>query len=216
MATKSSSHRWLARQSRDPYVKQAQVQGYRSRAAYKLLEIDDQDHLLRPGYRVIDLGAAPGGWSQVAQMRVGPKGFVLAIDILKMDAIKGVQCVQGDFEAPTVLASLRQILEQRGISEVDLVISDMAPNLSGVRDADQAKALRLAEAAVDFAAGVLRAEGFLLVKLFQSADCEAYLRVLKQHFKQVLIRKPKASRSESREIYVVGKGYQAQLAIHSQ
>jgi len=192
----NSSKRWLERQHSE---------GYRSRAAYKLLEMNQRDKLLRKGMTIVDLGAAPGGWSQVAAKEVSEKGFVYALDILPMDSIKGVDIVMGDFQKPEVVDSF--ILELEGKS-VDLVMSDMAPNLSGIVAADQSRSVNLAEAAMIFAEQVLRKEGVFLVKIFQGTGFEAYLTQLKSTFKQVMIRKPKASRSESREVYLLAKGYQ--------
>jgi len=200
----SSSKRWLERQEADPYVQKARAAGYRSRAAYKLLEINERDQLLRKGITVIDLGAAPGGWSQVAVNAVGRQGRVIALDILPMELIKGVDIVLGDFQKIEVIEGLVSELQVA----VDLVMSDMAPNLSGIAMADQAQAVNLAEMALAFAKQVLRKEGVFLVKIFQGAGFQGYIKQLKCEFKQVLIRKPKASRAESREVYVLAKGYQ--------
>jgi 23S rRNA (uridine2552-2'-O)-methyltransferase len=195
---------WLNRQSNDYYVKQAREQGYRSRAAFKLLEIDQRDRLLQPGMRVVDLGAAPGGWSQVVVQKVGPKGLVISIDILAMEPLASAVVIQGDFETPLIEERLMEILKG---SRVDLIISDMAPNLSGIVMTDQARSAALAESALGFVQQFLKEGGNFLVKLFQGSELTAYLALLKPCFKQVLTRKPKASRSESREIYVLGRGY---------
>jgi len=200
-----SSHSWLQRQRSDPYVKLAVAQGYRSRAAFKLLEINQRDNLFKPGLRVVDLGAAPGGWSQVAKTCVGAKGFVVSIDILAMEPLKDVYEIQGNFEQPAVMAQLLSYLPG---GQADLVISDMAPNLSGIAVVDQAKAFALAEAALLSLEGFLIKDGTFVVKIFQGRGFTDYLQVVKQHFKQVMLRKPKASRSDSSEVYIVAKGYQ--------
>lgn len=204
MPRSKSSRRWLDRQFSDPYVKRAQEQGLRSRAAYKLLEIQDKDRLIRPGMRILDLGAAPGGWSQVAARLVGDKGRVYALDLLAMEPIAGVTVLQGDFREDAVLAELRSVLDG---SPIDLVLSDMAPNLSGATAVDQPRAMYLAELALDLAREVLKPGGALVVKLFQGEGFDGFLRELRGLFAQVLSRKPKASRPESRELYLVGKGY---------
>lgn len=204
MPRSKSSRRWLDRQFSDPYVKRAQEQGLRSRAAYKLLEIQDKDRLIRPGMRILDLGAAPGGWSQVAARLVGDKGRVYALDLLAMEPIAGVTVLQGDFREDAVLAELRSVLDG---SPIDLVLSDMAPNLSGATAVDQPRAMYLAELALDLAREVLKPGGTLVVKLFQGEGFDGFLRELRGLFAQVLSRKPKASRPESRELYLVGKGY---------
>jgi 23S rRNA (uridine2552-2'-O)-methyltransferase len=201
----NSSKRWLERQHSDLYVQRAKAEGYRSRAAYKLLEMNQRDKLLRKGMMIVDLGAAPGGWSQVAAKEVSEKGLVYAVDILPMESIKGVDIVMGDFQKPEVVEKF--ILGLEGKS-VDLVMSDMAPNLSGIAAADQSRSVNLAEAAMAFAEQVLRKEGVFLVKIFQGSGFEEYLTHLKSTFKQVMIRKPKASRTESREVYLLAKGYQ--------
>jgi len=209
MLTKSkakspSSRRWLQRQHADQYVRQAQAAGYRSRAAYKLLEIQKKDKIFQKGVNVVDLGAAPGGWSQVARECIGQSGKVIALDILPMESLKGVDIVQGDFQKEETLESLVLLSKDKGIQ---LVISDMAPNLSGITAVDQARSLHLAEVALTFSERVLMKNGILLVKLFQGLGFEAYLAQLKSKFSQVVIRKPKASRAESREVYLLGRGY---------
>lgn len=198
-----SSHNWLKRQKSDPYVQQAKEDGYRSRAAYKLLEIQRRDKLFSPGMTVVDLGAAPGGWSQVAAELVGPKGRVVALDILPMESLKSVDIVLGDFEDDAVVKEVMGRLDEGG---AELIISDMAPNLSGIAVSDQARSIRLAEAALVFAEGVLATKGCLLVKVFQGAGFSEYLLTLKGLFSEVMIRKPKASRAGSREVYVLAKG----------
>jgi len=204
MAKTNSSKRWLERQRSDHYVQQARAAGFRSRAAFKLLEIQAKDKLLRPGIKVVDLGAAPGGWSQVAAQYVGQSGRVFAIDILAMEPIKGVDIVLGDFQKPEVLEDLVTRLKGQN---VDLVISDIAPNLTGVSVVDQARAIGLAELALEFAERVLVKDGNFLIKIFQGAAGEGYLIELKKRFKQVIVRKPRASRAESREVYVLARSY---------
>ncbi len=204
MTRRKSSRRWLARHFKDEYVKRAHQEGARSRATYKLEEIDGQDRLLRPGMVVVDLGAAPGGWSEYAAQRVGPSGRVLALDVLAVEPIVGVEVLQGDFTESAVLDSLT---ERLGGQPVDLVLSDMAPNISGIASADQARAIYLAELALDFASQTLRPGGNLLIKTFQGAGFPELRRRMMERFERVLSRKPKASRAESREIYLLGKGF---------
>jgi 23S rRNA (uridine2552-2'-O)-methyltransferase len=203
MPKSKSSRRWLDRHFRDQYVKRAQGEGYRSRAAYKLLEIQERDRLLRAGMRVVDLGAAPGGWSQVAQQLVGEKGEVVALDILPMDPIPGVEFIQGDFREATPLRQLRDLLEDR---PVDLVISDMAPNVSGIAAVDQPRAIHLCELALQFAGEVLKPGGGLLVKAFHGEGFDELVRDLRAAFDRVVSRKPNASRAGSREVYLVAVG----------
>lgn len=204
MARSKSSHRWLQEHVNDPYVKQAQKDGYRSRASYKLLELNERDKLLRPGMQVIDLGAAPGGWSQVAARLVGEKGRVLATDILPMDSIVNVDFIQGDF---TDEAVFNQLLAALGERPVDLIISDIAPNISGIDSADQASSMYLVELALDMARRVLKPKGNFVAKVFQGVGSDAYLKELRSSFDKVSIRKPAASRSRSREVYVVARGF---------
>ncbi len=204
MARSKSSSRWLQEHVSDPYVKRAQKDGYRARSSYKLLELDEKDRLLRPGLRVIDLGSAPGGWSQVAASRVGDKGRVLATDILPMDAIRGVDFVQGDFREQSVLD---QILAHLAGEKADLVLSDMSPNISGISSADQAASIYLLELALDMVRRVLKPGGAFVAKLFQGAGSDEYLKEVRAAFEKVAIRKPSASRSRSREVYVVAKGF---------
>ncbi|WP_066017428.1 23S rRNA (uridine(2552)-2'-O)-methyltransferase RlmE [Endozoicomonas atrinae] len=204
MARSKSSGRWLKEHFDDHYVKQSQKDGWRSRASYKLLEIQEKDKLFRSGIRVVDLGAAPGGWSQVAVELVGDQGRVVASDILPMDPIAGVDFVQGDFTEDTVL---EQILETIGSDRVDLVISDMAPNMSGALSVDQPNAMYLVELALDLSRQVLRKGGVFLVKVFQGEGFDAYLKDMKTSFDKVLTRKPTASRARSREVYLLATGF---------
>lgn len=196
-----SSRQWLQRQRNDNYVKRAVAEGYRSRAAYKLQELNERDKFLRPGMTVVDLGAAPGGWSQVVLEHVGA-GNVYALDILPIDPIEGVDIILGDFTEEAVYTELRKKL---GSTKIDLVISDMAPNFSGIRDIDLPRAVYLAEIAFDFAKEVLKPGGCFLVKLFQGEGFTEYVHMLKQAFVSVVVRKPKASRAESREVYIYAK-----------
>lgn len=193
---------WMQQHVNDFYVREAQRQGYRSRAAYKLLEIDAQDKLLKPGLTVVDLGAAPGSWCQVAREKLGSSGTIFAIDVLTMELLPGIHFIQGDFQETDTLARLTEKLAGR---EVDLVLSDMAPNISGVASVDQAKSIALAELARDFAGQWLKPGGSFLVKVFQGEGIEAYQKSLKGLFKTVTVRKPKASRDRSREIYLLAK-----------
>lgn len=204
MARSKSSNRWLDEHVNDPYVKQAQVDGYRSRASYKLLGINDKDKLIKPSMLVLDLGSAPGGWSQVASKLVAPKGKVIASDILPMDAMADVEFIQGDFTEQTVFD---QIMAAVNGDPVDVVISDMAPNISGVSAADQATSMYLVELALDMACQVLKPNGSFVAKVFHGEGCDDYIKSLRDHFTSVIIRKPDASRSRSREVFVVGKGY---------
>lgn len=204
MAKSKSSRRWLAEHVNDPFVKQAQKEGYRSRASYKLIELNEKDRLIRPGMLVVDLGSAPGGWSQVAGRLVGDHGRVLATDILPMDSLENVDFIQGDFTEETVLA---QILAMLGDRRPELIISDMAPNISGIDSADQASSIYLVELALDLARQVLKPGGNFVTKLFQGEGSDAYLKTVRESFDKVLIRKPSASRPRSREVYVVAKGF---------
>ncbi len=187
----------------DAFVKEAKAQGYRSRAAFKLMALDEKDRLLHPGMTVVDLGAAPGGWSQVAAERVGDRGRVLALDRLPMEPIAGVHFIQGDFTETDVLEALQAAI---GGAPVDLVLSDMAPDLSGIRSVDQARSIYLLELALDLAETVLKDEGALVVKAFQGEGFDDFLRRLRQGFQRVAVRKPPASRARSRELYLVAKG----------
>ena len=204
MARSKSSNRWLQEHVNDPYVKKAQVDGYRARAAYKLIELIEKDKLIRPGMLVVDLGSAPGSWSQIAAAIVGVKGRVIASDILPMDSLADVDFIQGDF---TDEAVFDQIMAKLGGSKADTVISDMAPNLSGIDSVDQSGSMYLAELALDMAKQVLKTNGDFTVKIFQGEGSEEYIKDVRTAFKKVVIRKPDASRPRSREVYVVGKGF---------
>ena len=186
----------------DAYVKKAKHEGYRSRASYKLMEIDSRDHLLKPGMTVVDLGAAPGGWSQLVAQKLAGRGKVIALDLLEMQGIGGVTFIQGDFREDAVLAELLQALEGK---QVDLVICDMAPNISGVEVADQARSMHLNELALEFAIENLKPGGNFLVKVFQGTGFEALLKEMRRHFGQVVTRKPQASRDRSSEVYLLCK-----------
>ncbi len=204
MARSKSSGQWLREHFNDHYVKLSQKDGWRSRASYKLLEIQEKDRVIRPGMKVVDLGAAPGGWSQVAVSLAGDKGRVVASDILPMDPIAGVDFVQGDFTEELVLNS---ILETIGADQVDLVISDMAPNMSGMLSVDQPKSMYLAELALDMARQVLRKNGTFLTKVFQGEGFDTYLKDMRSSFGRVQTRKPKASRPRSREVYLLARDF---------
>ena len=204
MARSKSSKRWLKEHFDDVYVQKAQAEGMRSRAAYKLLELNQRAGLLKRGMVVVDLGAAPGGWSQVARDRVGPGGRVVATDILPMDELAGVEFVQGDFREEAVLNIL---LEHLGGRVADLVISDMAPNISGVDAVDQPRAMVLAELALDLTKQVLKPGGTFVMKLFQGEGSDAFLMEVRQRFNKASVRKPKASRPRSREVYIVAVGH---------
>ena len=204
MARSKSSHRWLQEHVNDPYVKQAQKDGYRSRSSYKLIELNDKDRLIRPGMLIMDLGSAPGGWSQVAGKLVGEKGRVLATDILPMDAIKNVDFIQGDF---TEEAVVNQILEALNGARPDLIISDIAPNITGIESADQGTSIYLVELALDMVRRVLKPKGNFVVKVFQGTGSDAYLKDVRTSFEKVSVRKPKASRPRAREVYVVARGF---------
>ena len=201
---RSSSKSWLKEHRDDPYVQRAQREGYRSRACYKLLELQEKDRLIRPGMTVIDLGSAPGGWSQVAVEQVGHKGRVIASDILAMDSLAGVEFIQGDF---TEEAVFEQILVAIGDSPVDLVISDMAPNMSGMNAVDQPRSMYLVELALDMARRVLAPGGSFVAKVFQGEGFDELFQDTRGSFDKVLTRKPKASRPRSREVYLVAKGF---------
>ena len=199
-----SSQKWLQEHHRDQYVKRAQTDGYRSRASYKLIEINQKDKIFKPGLIVVDLGAAPGGWSQVAAKLVGPGGKIIASDILNMDPIDKVDFVLGDFTNSDVLQNILNLLDN---NLVDLVISDMAPNMSGIRGVDQTKAMYLIELALDMACKVLKPGGNFVVKVFHGEGFDQYMLELKKRFKRVMSRKPDASRSRSREVYFVAKNF---------
>lgn len=199
----ASSKRWLHEHRSDTYVKQARHEGYRSRAVYKLEELDQRDHLLKPGISIVDLGAAPGGWSQYAQRKLGDRARIVALDVLPMDPLPGVTFIQGDFRDPPVLEALEAAV---GAAKVDLVLSDMAPNISGVDAADQAGTVHLAELALEFARARLKPGGAFVAKLFQGEGFDGFLKELRQNFGKVVLRKPKASRPRSREVYLVARG----------
>ena len=204
MARSKSSTRWLREHFTDEYVRRAQAEGYRSRAVYKLLEIQEKDRLLRPGAIVVDLGAAPGGWSQLAARLVGPRGTVIALDVLPVEPLVGVEFIQGDFRETAVLDGLLNVLNGR---PVDLVISDMAPNITGIKAVDQPRGMYLAELALDFARQCLRPGGDFLVKAFQGEGIDPFLGELRAAFAAVLPRKPKASRARSAERYWLARNY---------
>lgn len=200
MARSKSSQRWLREHFSDPFVKKAQAEGLRSRAAYKLEELLERDRVLKPGMVVVDLGAAPGGWSQLVRRELGDSGRVIALDILDMPPLAGVEFILGDFREPEPLARLEALLDGQ---PVDLVLSDMAPNMSGMDAVDQPRSMYLAELARDFADQHLRAGGTFLIKLFQGAGFDDYIRDLRRRYRQVKVRKPEASRSRSSEVYAL-------------
>lgn len=202
MARSKTSNAWLREHVNDHYVHRAKAEGWRSRAAFKLMEIDEKDHLFRTGQVIVDLGAAPGGWSQYAAKRVGEQGKVFALDLLEMVGIPNVDFLQGDFREDDVLHEFESRLAGRN---VDLVISDMAPNISGVSVMDQARAMGLAELALAFAQDHLKQDGCFLVKVFQGSDFNAYMKAMRETFRTVVSRKPKASRDRSSEIYLLGR-----------
>lgn len=204
MARSKSSSEWLQEHFKDQYVLQSQKEGYRSRAAYKLLQIQEKDKLIKPGMNVVDLGSAPGGWSQVARQFVGSQGKVIALDILPMDQLAHVDFIQGDFQDDSVLHELLTVVNNQPI---DLVISDMAPNITGVKAVDQPKSMYLLELAVDLADQVLKPNGSLLMKVFQGEGFERLLAELRQRYQKVISRKPDASRSRSSEVYLLAKGF---------
>jgi 23S rRNA (uridine2552-2'-O)-methyltransferase len=204
MARSKSSHRWLQEHVNDPYVKQAQKDGYRARSSYKLIELNEKDRLLRPGMLVMDLGSAPGSWSQVAARIVGDKGRIVATDILPMDGLRNVEFIQGDF---TEEAVFNRILEALDGARPDLILSDISPNISGIDSADQASSMYLVELALDMARRVLKPKGNFVAKVFQGAGADAFLKELRTSFEKAIVRKPDASRRRSREIYVVAKGF---------
>ncbi|KQZ66124.1 MULTISPECIES: 23S rRNA (uridine(2552)-2'-O)-methyltransferase RlmE [unclassified Lysobacter] len=209
MATRSkSSQRWLKEHFSDPFVKKAKAEGLRSRAAYKLEELVERDRLLKPGMVVVDLGAAPGGWSQWVRQALGAKGRVIALDILEMPSLAGVEFLHGDFREDAVLSQLEASL---GGQAVDLVLSDMAPNMSGVDAVDLPRAMHLSELAMDFADRHLRVDGAFLIKLFQGVGFDDYVRELRRRYAKVSIRKPAASRKRSTEVYALAQGKRAQI-----
>lgn len=204
MSRSKSSSRWMQEHFDDEYVKMAQAQGYRSRAVFKLKEIQEKDRFIKPGMNVVDLGAAPGGWSQFVRPILGKQSKLIALDILPMESIEGVVFIQGDFRETAVMGELTNILDA---APVDIVLSDMAPNMSGSKGIDQPNAMYLAELALDTAKNVLVKGGFFLVKVFQGEGFETFNRDVQQHFEKVVIRKPKASRPRSNEVYLLGRGF---------
>jgi 23S rRNA (uridine2552-2'-O)-methyltransferase len=206
MARSKSSSSWMARHLSDPFVKKAQLDGYRSRSAYKLTELNEKDRLIRPGMRIMDLGSAPGGWSQVAGKLVGAKGRVLATDILPMEPIKNVDFIQGDFTDEAVVA---QLLAWLGSGKFDLIISDIAPNITGIDSADQATSMNFLDLALDTVRQTLKPGATFVAKMFQGSGSDQYVKDLRTSFDKVIIRKPAASRAESREVYIVAKGFKS-------
>ena len=204
MVSSKSSKKWLEERARDQYVKKSKQAGFRSRASFKLLEIQEKDRFIQPGMIVVDLGSAPGGWSQAAKILVGDKGSVLATDILPMAPISGVKFIQGDFTEDAVFEDL---IERVGGESVDLVISDMAPNITGIRSIDQPESMHLAELALDFARSILREGAYFLVKVFEGEGIGEFKQILASEFEKVKVRKPKASRSRSREFYLLAEKY---------
>ena len=204
MARTKSSAEWLQRHVNDPYVKQAQKDGYRSRSAYKLIQLNDKDRFLHPNTLVVDLGSAPGGWCQVAGRIVGKKGRVVATDILPMDALPNVEFIQGDFTDEAVLA---QVLAALGGAKPDVILSDLAPNISGIDSADQAGSMYLVELALDMVQQTLKAGGTFVTKVFQGSGTDEYLKQVRKSFGKVSVRKPEASRSQSREVYYVAREF---------
>ena len=204
MSQSKSSKQWLQEHFNDEYVKLAQARGYRSRAIFKLIEIQEKDKIIKPGMNIIDLGAAPGGWSQYVRQIIGKQDKIIALDILEMEPLEGVDFIQGDFREEIVLNQLYETLDGEVIN---VVLSDMAPNLSGNKDADQARAIYLGELALDTAVNVLAKGGTFLVKMFQGVGFDAYHQQIKNSFSSVVIRKPKASRPRSTEVYILAKGF---------
>ncbi len=212
MKRQAKSRVWHQRHVNDFYVKQSVEQGYRSRSAYKLMEIDDRDRLLRPGMALVDLGCAPGGWCQVALERMQGQGRIVGIDLLEMVGLNGVDFLQGDF---TEQATLDELVQRLHGGKADLVLSDMAPNITGVIDSDQARIYYLAELALEFSAQWLKPDGAFLVKVFQGAGFEDFMKQMRIVFKSVVVRKPKASRDSSREVYLLGRELKASGLIES-
>jgi 23S rRNA (uridine2552-2'-O)-methyltransferase len=204
MARSKSSQRWLQEHVNDPYVKRAQVDGYRARAAYKLIELNEKDKLIQPGMLIVDLGSAPGSWSQIAGRLVGVHGRVVASDILPMDALEQVTFIQGDFTEDRVF---NDIVANLNNAQADVVISDMAPNMSGIAAVDQSSAIYLVELALDMARKILKPNGHFVSKVFHGEGCDQFIKDVKTSFEKVMVRKPKASRARSREVYVVAKNF---------
>lgn len=209
MPRSKSSNEWLRRHVNDPFVKKAQIDGYRSRSAYKLVELNEKDRLIKPGMRILDLGSAPGGWSQVAGKLVGRKGRVLATDILPMASIANVDFIQGDF---TEQSTVDELLGWLGGGKFDLIVSDIAPNITGIDSADQAGSMYFLELALDTVKQTLKPGATFVAKMFQGAGSDQYVKDLRKSFGKVLIRKPDASRKESREVYIVAKGFKGRAA----
>ncbi len=207
MSKSKSSRRWLKEHFDDPYVKRAQAEGLRSRAAFKLQELQDKHRLIRPGMVVVDLGAAPGGWVQLAARWMKGQGHLVGLDILSIEPLAGVELIQGDFTEDNPLAELEAVISGR---PVDLVMSDMAPNISGTRAADQPRAMYLVELALDFATNHLRSGGGFVAKVFQGEGFDAFLQDLRKHFRKVTVEKPAASRPRSREVYLLAQGFKGQ------
>ncbi|MEI7456380.1 MAG: 23S rRNA (uridine(2552)-2'-O)-methyltransferase RlmE [Nitrosomonadales bacterium] len=203
MKPSKTSKQWMREHINDPFVQQAQKDGYRSRAAYKLIEINEKDHLIKPGMVIVDLGATPGGWCQVAGAILGEQGKVIALDLLPLEPLRGVEFILGDFRDEAILKKLEESLQGK---PVGLVISDMAPNFSGVSAVDQDRCIYLAELAMEFAFEHLTRDGSFLVKVFQGAGFEAYMKLMRTRFTKVVARKPKASRDRSSEVYLLGTG----------
>ncbi len=204
MARSKSSNQWMQEHFDDEYVKKAQAMGYRSRSTFKLIEIQEKDRIIKPGMNIIDLGAAPGGWSEYASKIVGKKNKVIALDLLDIDPIEGVDFIQGDFREDDVLDALYKLLDG---SAIDLVMSDMAPNISGNKAMDQPRSIYLAELALDTAQTVLQKGGTFLIKMFQGVGFDEYKRDVEKSFSSVIIRKPKSSRARSNEVYILAKGF---------
>jgi 23S rRNA (uridine2552-2'-O)-methyltransferase len=204
MPRSKSSNEWLRRHVNDPYVKKAQLEGYRSRSAYKLIELNEKDRLIKPNMFLLDLGSAPGGWSQVASKLIGRNGRVLATDILPMEPIKNVDFIHGDFTDEAVVA---QLMERLGGEKFDLIISDIAPNITGIDSADQASSMYFLELALDTVRKTLKRDANFVAKMFQGSGSDAYMKELRTSFEKVLTRKPGASRAESREVFIVAKGF---------
>jgi len=204
MTRSKSSQRWLKDHFKDPYVKQAQTEGRRSRALFKLKQIDEKYHLIKKGDCVVDLGAAPGGWSEYAAPHLGPSGTLIALDVLPMNSLAGVTFIQGDFTEDAVMQQLVAVL---GDKKANLVLSDMAPNMSGIKDVDQSRSVYLAELALEVAARILAPGGHFLVKLFHGAGFDAYVKAIRQQFEKVQVIKPDASRAKSSEVYLLARHY---------
>jgi 23S rRNA (uridine2552-2'-O)-methyltransferase len=210
MKKSHSSKQWLRRHVEDPYVQRSKREGYRSRAAYKLTELDERDKLLKPGMVVVDLGSAPGGWSQVLSKRLGREALIIAIDLLEMEPITGVTFLRGDFSKPSGLTAVAQALGGR---KADLVLSDLSPNLTGIPFTDQARSMELTELAFEFALKHLKSEGVFLVKVFQGVGYQEFLKALRLAFEKVVVRKPDASRDESAEQYLLARGFRSKALI---